>query len=374
MEISYEEAMRRIDEYEKDELNRYIEGLKAYGFDYERTIYEIDKYEKKLKYKCCRETRFPFDIYLYRGEGKIIVVPVTKSMFWHRRELTAYCCLNDSENAINIGKIVSEVFDYLKKSPVDTRTMEECAADSYIVNYTTCKTYKSFVKKYSLCFAILYEDGTYTISASERLKNYRGYGGLDDPNDPFRFKLPKEASDEEIGNAVIAALNRSDELEKAKKPDPYPPIEVELLSDQKVEIHPPRDRHFTDMQDGSAAEIYRLYKYSPKEGAEPSANFYLGIAAELDCDMSEENIRKAWEELHGKAEFFEVKSVEHGIFKVRAEMRNKSVHRISYLLQIDESELLDCTMELHKPNTRKKLDEKLTVMFEEFARQCKFKE
>ncbi len=346
MEISYEEAMRRIDEYEKSDKG----------------------------YKCCRETRFPFDIYLYRGEGKIIVVPVTKSMFWHRRELAAYCCLNDLENAINIGKIVSEVFDYLKKSPVDTRTMEECAADSYIVNYTTCKTYKSFVKKYSLCFAILYEDGTYTISASERLKNYRGYGGLDDPNDPFRFKLSKDASDEEIGNAVIAALNRSDELEKAKKPDPYPPIEVELLSDQKVEIHPPRDRHFTDMQDGSAAEIYRLYEYSPKEGAEPSANFYLGIAAELDCDLSEDNIRKAWEELHGKAELFEVKSVEHGIFKLHAEMRNKSVHRISYLLQIDESELLDCTMELRKPNTRKKLDEKLTVMFEEFARQCRFKE
>ena len=252
--------------------------------------------------------------------------------------------------------------------------MEECAADSYIVNYTTCKTYKAFVKKYSLCFAILYEDGTYTISASERLKNYRGYGGLDDPNDPFCFRLSKDASDEEIGNAVIAALNRSDELEKAKKPDPYPPIEVELLSDQKVEIHPPRDRHFTDMQDGSAAEIYRLYEYSPKEGVEPSANFYLGIAAELDCDISEQNIRKAWEELHGKAEFFEVKSVEHGIFKLRVEMKNKSVHRISYLLQIDESELLDCTMELHKPNTRKKLDEKLTVMFEEFAHQCKFKD
>lgn len=253
MDISYEEAMRRIDKYEKYDTRGY---------------------------KCCRETRFPFDIYLYRGEGKIIVVPVTKSMFWHRRELAAYCCLNDSENAINIGKTISEAFEYLKKSPVDTRTIEECNADNYIVNYTTCKTYKSFVKKYSLCFAILKEDGTYTISPSERLNNYRGYGGLDDPNDPFRFKLPKEASDEEIGNAVIAAFNRSDELEKAKKPDPYPPVEVELLSDQKVEIHPPRDRHFTDMQDGSAAEIYRLYEYSPKEGAEPSANFYLGIAAE----------------------------------------------------------------------------------------------
>lgn len=347
MELSYEETMRRIDEYEKND-NR--------------------------GYQCCRETRFPFDIYLYKGEGKIIVVPVTKSMFWHRRELAAYCCLNDSENAINIGKIVSEVFDHLKKSPVDTRTMEECTADSYIVNYTTCKTYKSFVKKYSLCFAVLYEDGTYTISASERLKNYRGYGGLDDPNDPFRFKLPKEASEEEIGNAVIAALNRSDELVKAKKPDLYPPIEVELLSGKKLEIFPPRDRHFSDSDDCGAAELYKGYGYFPKEGADSSAEFYLGIAAELDCDISEDNIRKAWEEQYGKAEFFEVKSAEYGIFKLRAEMKNKSVHRISYLLQIDESELLDCTMELHKPNTRKKLDEKLTEMFEEFARKCRFKD
>lgn len=30
-------------------------------------------------------------------------------------------------------------------------------------------------------------------------------------------------------------------------------------------------------------------------------------------------------------------------------------------------------MELHKPNTRKKLDEKLSVLFEEFALRCRFK-
>lgn len=89
--------------------------------------------------------------------------------------------------------------------------------------------------------------------------------------------------------------------------------------------------------------------------------------------MSEDNIRNAWEKLHGKAELFEVKPTEHGIFRLRVEMKNKSVHRISYLLQIDESELLDCTMELRKPNSRKKLDEKLTTLFEEFALRCRFK-
>ncbi len=344
MNISHEEAMRRIDEYEKSNIG----------------------------YKCCRETKFPRDIDLYKGEGQILVVPLTQSMFWHRCDLGLYCSLNDSESAVNIGKTLIEVFDYLNRCPVDTRTIEECAADNYIVNYTTCKTFKSFAKKYSSCYAGLNEDGTYIITPCERLENYNGYGGVD-TDDPFRFKLPKEASAKEIGNAVIAALARSDELERAQKPDPYPPIEVELLSDQKVEIFPPRDRHFTDMEDGGAAEIYRLYEYYPKEGADSSAEFYLGIAAELDCDMSEDNIRNTWEKQNGKAEFFEVKPTEHGIFKLRAEMKNKSVHRISYLLQIDESELLDCTMELRKPNSRKKLDEKLSGLFEEFARQCKFK-
>lgn len=55
-------------------------------------------------------------------------------------------------------------------------------------------------------------------------------------------------------------------------------------------------------------------------------------------------------------------------------MKNKSVHRISYLLQIDESELLDCTMELRKLNSHKKLDEKLSALFEEFALRCRFKD
>ncbi|MDE6596714.1 MAG: hypothetical protein K2K44_12005, partial [Oscillospiraceae bacterium] len=73
------------------------------------------------------------------------------------------------------------------------------------------------------------------------------------------------------------------------------------------------------------------------------------------------------------SDLYKSEAVEHGIFKLRAEMRNKSIHRISYLLQIDENELLDCTMELRKPNSRKKLDEKLIGLFEEFARQCKFR-
>ena len=192
------------------------------------------------------------------------------------------------------------------------------------------------------------------------------------------FDTPLEFTDysdpEKLGEMIIEALDRSRQITDKAAGNPYPSKDIEIISGAKLTVSAPRDKHFTDDEDHGVGELYQAYMYFPREDSEESsAEFYLGIAAELDCDMSEDNIRNAWEELHGKAEFFEVKAVEYGIFKLRAEMRNKSVHRISYMLQIGESELLDCTIELHKPNSRKKLDEKLSALFVEFAGQCRFK-
>lgn len=192
------------------------------------------------------------------------------------------------------------------------------------------------------------------------------------------FDTPLEFTDysdpEKLGEMIIEALDRCRKITDRVAGNPYPEKDIELLNESKLTVSSPRDKHFSDYDDYGVGEMYQAYMYLPREDSEEaSAAFYIGMAAELNCDMSEENIRRAWEKQNGKAELFEVKSVEHGIWGLRAEMRNKSVHRISYLLQIDESELLDCTMELRKPNSRKKLDEKLSALFEEFARGCKFK-
>lgn len=192
------------------------------------------------------------------------------------------------------------------------------------------------------------------------------------------FDTPLEFTDhsdpEKLGEMIIEALDRSRKIGEKVAGNPYPEKKIELLNESKLTVSAPRDKHFSDCDDYGVGELYQAYMYYPREDSEEaSAAFFIGIAAELDCDMSEDNIRNAWERQNGKAELFEVKSVEYGIFKLRAEMRNKSVHRISYLLQIDECELLDCTMELRKPNSRKKLDEKLTGLFEEFAGKIKRK-
>ncbi len=193
------------------------------------------------------------------------------------------------------------------------------------------------------------------------------------------FDTPLEFTDysdpEALGKMIIKALDRSRMIGEKIAGNPYPPKNIELASGSNLTVSPPRDKHFSDDDDYGVGELYQAYMYFPREDSEePSAAFYIGMAAELDGEMNEENIRRAWEKQNGKAEFFEVKAVEHGIFKYRAEMRNKKVHRISYLLEIADCDLLDCTMELYKPNSRKKLDEKLSVLFEEFAFRCKFKD
>lgn len=235
--------------------------------------------------------------------------------------------------------------------------------------YDSCSLYYNiFRKKYSFNIWWHKKGCQYPISCDSS----QGEKGI------LTFDTPLEFTDhsdpEALGEMIIEALDRSRKISDKVAGNPYPEKTIELLSGTTMIVSAPRDKHFSDCEDYGVGELHQAYLYFSKEGADSSAEFYLGIAAELDCDMSEDNIRNAWEKLHGKADFFEVKSAKLGIFKIRAEMKNKSVHRISYLLRIDESELLDCTMELHKPNTRKKLDEKLTAMFEEFARKCSFKD
>ena len=340
MELSYEETMQRIAEYEKDDPLGHI---------------------------YCKEKKFPWFVSVFKGEHQLIVVPGITTIGYYSTWMAWYRKLNDTESPEVIGEAILDAFEHIRISPVDARTRAERDEDLFYLKETKCKSYRAFNKRYMYCSIDMNEQGIYGVSALISSDDNQGYGGIDGDE---TVKLPNNASSTDLGNAVINALRISEEYAKSQKPDPYPPKETELLCGKKLTVYPPRDRHFTDMEDGSAAEIYQLYEYASSEGAEASAEFYLGIAAELDCDISEENIRRVWEEINGSAEMFSISVCENGVFDLRAEMRNKNVHRISYLKQIDENELLECTMEVKQPNRRKKLDEKLTGLFEEFANKC----
>lgn len=281
----------------------------------------------------------------------------------------------------DLGDLSSAEFEELVG--MDIEQYESIPNGEAFLKFFDAKDYKDLDRYYDFCsldYNIAEKKYSFRLWWSKRNGSGYYFDNSDSLGEPkvLTFDTPLEFTDysdpEVFGAMIIEALDRSRKITDKVAGNPYPEKSVELLNGNKLTVSAPRDKHFVDEDDNGVCEVYELYGYYPREDSEErSAAFYIGIAAELDCDMSEENIRKAWEKQNGKAEFFEVKPVEYGIFKLRAEMRNKSVHRISYLLQIDESELLDCTMELHKPNSRKKLDEKLTGLFEEFTRGCKFK-
>lgn len=227
-------------------------------------------------------------------------------------------------------------------------------------NYDHCSLeYNIARKKYSFTLWWSYKNGSrYYLDNSDSLGKPK----------VLTFDTPLEFTDhsdpEKLGEMIIEALDRSRKIGEKLSGNYRPPKIIELLSGSEIIVEAPRDKHFTDEEDHGVCEVYQMYGYYPREDSEEaSAVFYMGMAAELNGETDKENIRSAWEKQNGKAEFFDVKSAEHGIFKLRAEMRNKKIHRISYLLEIADCDLLDCTMELRKPNSRKKLDEKLTGLF-----------
>ena len=191
---------------------------------------------------------------------------------------------------------------------------------------------------------------------------------------PDNFEFDDTIAPEALGEMLLEALDRSRRLAEAAAGNHYPVKDVTLLDESILTVQMPKDRHFADAEDMSVAEVYQAYEYISREGAAPAACFYIGIGAELDCKLEAGHIRSVWETRYGAAEQFEVKEAACGLFTLRAELKNKKVHRISYFLQQEEALLLECAMELSQPEKRKKLAETLPELFEKFVRECRRKE
>ena len=228
MELSYEETMQRIAEYEKD---------------------------NPLGHIYCKEKTFPWFTYVFKGEHQLFVVPCITTIGYYGTWMAWYRKLNDTESPEVIGESILDAFEHIRISPVDARTRAERNEDSFYLKETKCKSYRAFNKKFMCCGIDMNEQGIYSVSALISSYDNQGYGGIDGDE---TVKLPNNASSTDLGNAVINAFRISEEYAKSQKPDPYPPKEIELLCGKKLTIYPPRDRHFTDMEDGSAGEIYQL--------------------------------------------------------------------------------------------------------------------
>lgn len=203
-------------------------------------------------------------------------------------------------------------------------------------NSSNCN--KNTAPSFSAC-AMLQNVTKRYLESSFLPSHNNGYGGSDEG----RVYLNINASPEEIGNAVINCFKIMEEAEENKKTGKKKLISmIELLSNKKIAFETPDFNVYEDEQDFHSAEIYQGYSYIKSEDDEPIGGFYFGIAEELDCDLSSENILNVFEREYGAATQYEYNVSENTIFKYRAEIIGKNIHRILYLKQIDENELLSC--------------------------------
>ena len=312
--------------------------------------------------------KYPWLVSIYKGEDRILIIPIINNIGGYRVESGSFIRIENEDDIYDVGNGVLEAIDIIKNSPLSCLTQKERDLGAAWKKNSRYKSWLSFWKNNNHATIKLHADKHYVIYSAKRSEQSKGgYGACIKMID-----LPPTATAREIGEAVIDVFKAAEEYYKDKPAyDPYPVKSLKLMDDSVLTVKHPRDRHFVDYEDAGAAEIYQSYCYLPQEDAESSADFFVGIAPELDCNLDPSNVRREWERLCGKADFFEMQEADCGIFRLRAEMRNKSTHKISYFLQMEEDLLLECSMDVNQPNRRKKLDEKLSGLFEEFALSCK---
>ena len=312
--------------------------------------------------------RYPFFVEIFKGEGRMLFVPYIDHIGGNLVELGENYYTVETEDERVIGQIVLDIIEKIKCTSLSEATGEELAVNMAWKNNSKYKNWISFWKNNNNALVRFYEDGHYRIYSSARSSIGKGnYGECLEI-----VELLPVVEVEDIGKAIIKVFRTAEEYHNNNKDfEKISTKEVQMLDGKILKIFVPNNSHFIDNADSGAAEIYQCYSYSTSENSEPVAEFFLGIAPELDCNLQPENVRNSWEEYYGVADYFEMQEVDYGIFKFRIEMRNKDSHKISYILQQDEDLLLECGMEVHSPNRRKKTDEKLKKMFEEFALSCK---
>ncbi len=304
-------------------------------------------------------------------------------------EFEKITCQNSLEAIGTVAKKIISRFQELSDLSIqEFRELTGMDMDSYEIeetrermNFLEVKTEKELNESFFECgIKYIIPDNSYNFYLSwayqEGRKKWRdssdstGVKGVLTFDEPLKFD--DNVSPERLGEMILEAFDRSKKMAEITSSKTCPPKQIELLEGAIIEVTPPKDKHFADYNDAGVGELYQVYSYISKEGADSSADFTLSVAPELYEELTCDNIRSAWTEAYGKSELLDVREVQYGIYNFRAEMRSSKSHRIAYFSKQNEDGTLECCMDLTSPNKRKKLDEKLSRLFEKFALSCKY--
>lgn len=158
------------------------------------------------------EQRYPFFIELYKGEGRILIVPLISHFGGYRVETGCFVKIGNMEDSATIGDSILKMADMIKSSPVSHVTPKEWKSEAAWKKNSKYKSWVSFWKNNNYALFRIYEDGHYDVYSAKRSEKQKGNYG----NSIKTIDLPCTATVEEIGKAIIDVFKAAEEYHKEK--------------------------------------------------------------------------------------------------------------------------------------------------------------
>lgn len=311
---------------------------------------------------------YPLLLSLYKGEGRILIVPLIDHAAGYSIDAEWYENVLDIDNASKVGRGVICAVDYIRNSPLSTLTPKEREENAAWKKNSRYKSKVTFWKNNHYVRIKITEDNQYIIHSMKKSEKRQGaYAEV-----IKEIVLPIDASAEEIGKSVIDTFFASEKFyENNKTYKMENKKEILLLDGKRILVDLPWTDKWMDYQESGSAEIYQNYKYLSQNG-EILADIFWGLAPELDCDLGRDNIMASWQDIHGEVSFNACMPLTDSIFSLRAEMNNVDLCKISYYVQTSEDLLLECGLQVYKKYVPVKQIEKFIKLFEDLIANSKF--
>ncbi|MCQ2513605.1 MAG: hypothetical protein MJ089_00745, partial [Ruminococcus sp.] len=171
--------------------------------------------------------KFPFLIEIYKGEGRILIIPLISHLGGYRVDF-GYFVNIENIDCTSIGNNVLQMKNIIEKSNISCATLKEQEQERAWKKSSKYKTWNAFWKNNNFALFEIYEDEHYDVYSAKHSENQKGIYG----DTIKKINLPPNATVEEIGQAVIDVFSALEEYYKEhplKKIERYPIETIELL-------------------------------------------------------------------------------------------------------------------------------------------------
>ena len=161
------------------------------------------------------EQTYPFEVAIYKGEGRYAIEPLIQNYWGMRIFVDEYRIVDENADAITIASAVDEMKQYIQSSPRPEIPANDAVQPEHISKY-----HDKWIKflHNNLCTMVRYTEDEIDVFSLERRSRRGGGSGYCGGIECFR--LPVNASLQEIGDAILKAFDAAEKFYSVGKYKP----------------------------------------------------------------------------------------------------------------------------------------------------------